>query len=81
MGEFQKKCNQAEVHLKPLEPYTPWANKAESAIWELKRGAQRKLSNTRAPTSLWDYAIEFEAKIQSHTAHGHYQLDGQVPAT
>ena len=81
MGKLQKKCIQADVHLKPLEPYTPWANKAKSAIQELKRGAKQKLTNARALSLLWDYEIELETKIRSHTTHGHYQLDRQVPAT
>ena len=81
LGEFKRKARQAECHLKQLEPFTPWANAAEGAIRELKRGFARKMVRSKAPKPLWDDCLEYEAAIRSHTAHGVYELNGEVPET
>ena len=81
MGQFRKKAKEVDCHIKPLEPYTPWANAAESAIRELKRAAGRKMVSTKTPKCLWDDCLENEAIIRSLTAHGTYALKDEVPET
>eukprot|EP00956_Cyclotella_meneghiniana_P036423 scaffold125691_cov23-Cyclotella_meneghiniana.AAC.1 len=34
-----------------------------------------------APLKTWDWALELESFIRSHSAHNIYQLDGRVPET
>ena len=68
LGRFRKKCQQASVHVKQTEPYSPWQNLAESAIRELKKAAGRKMVRAGAPKPLWADCIELEAYIQSNTA-------------
>jgi hypothetical protein len=36
LGKFGHKCQQAGLHIKQIESYTPWLNAAEGAIRELK---------------------------------------------
>jgi hypothetical protein len=69
------------VHVKQTEPYSPWQNTAESAIRELKRSAGRKMAKAKIPVKLWDYCLELEGYIQSHTALDIYELKGEVPET
>ena len=80
-GRFQRKAREAGCYMKQLEPYTPWANAAESAIRELKRGAGRKMLKEQVPKRLWDYALQYEAHVRSLTCHDHFELNGQVPET
>ena len=81
MGEFRRKCREADCHVRQTEPYTPWSNAAEGVIRELKKGVARKMLETKAPKRLWDDCLELEAYIRSHTAHDIYALEGEVPQT
>jgi hypothetical protein len=49
LGVFRKKAREMVVHIKQTEPYSPWQNAAEGAIWELKRCAGRKPSQALGP--------------------------------
>ena len=81
MGEFRRKAREMGCHVKVTEPYSPWQNAAESAIRELKKGAGRKMTTSKAPTKLWDHCLELESYLHSHTALTSYELHGQVPET
>jgi hypothetical protein len=64
-----------------MEPYSPWMNRAEGTIRELKRATRRAMLKTQTPKRLWDYCIELQAKIRSNTAHDITTLGGQTPET
>jgi len=80
-GEFRRKCRQAGAYCKETEPYSPWSNRAEGTIRELKRTTRRAMLKTQSPKRLWDYCIELQAKIRSNTAHNIPTLGGQTPKT
>ena len=46
------------------EPHSPWQNKAEAAIRELKKHFRRIMNRTRAPEVLWCYAMEYVTEIR-----------------
>ena len=81
MGKFRHKCREIDIHVKQLEPYTPWSNQCEGEIKELKRGVGRKMVKSKSPKVLWDDCLEFESLIRSNTAHNIYELNGEVPET
>ncbi len=56
-------------------------NAAERKIKELKKGTGRKLILTNMPRRLWDNCLEYEAYVQSLTAHDIFKLDGEVSKT
>jgi len=78
-GRFDRKCKEASYYLWGTEPYSPWSNSTESEIWELKKGAARKLTQSGAPRQLWCFALEYKSYVRLHTAHDIYQLDGSIP--
>jgi Reverse transcriptase (RNA-dependent DNA polymerase) len=80
-GEFRKKARQAGIYCKLTDPYSPWQNRAESEIRELKRLSTRWMLRTGSPERLWDDAIELASIIRSHMALDIYKLNGQVPET
>ena len=80
-GRFRKTLSKANVHVKQIEPYSPWQNEAEGTIRELKRGSGRKMVRAGAPKPLWVDCIEFEAYVQSNTAWDIYKLQGETPQT
>ena len=43
LGEFRRKCREADCHLINSEPYSPWQISSEGCIKELKKESSRKL--------------------------------------
>ena len=78
-GDFKSMAMQYRARTKVTKPYSPWQQVANAAIKELKHGMLQKQTKMKSPEALWDHGIELEAQIQSHTAHGHPELDGQTP--
>ena len=81
IGDFRKKAEEADFWIRQTELYSPWSNAAEAAIRELKKGSARKMLRKQLPKRMWDYCMELEAYVQSHTANGHPHLKGEVPKT
>ena len=79
--KVRRACSDANCSLRQLEYDTPWANRAEMAIRELKRGVRRMMRSSLSPLRLWDYCSQLQARIRSSTAHNNVRLDGQVPQT
>ena len=49
------------------EPYSPWQNKAEREIQELKKHFRRVMHCNRCPELLcWDYGMEQNSKLREH---------------
>jgi hypothetical protein len=80
-GEFKRKAREAGCFCKVTDPYSPWQNRAEGEIREVKRLAGRWMIKAKSPRRLWDYCIELASIVRSHTAHDLYKLQGQVPET
>jgi hypothetical protein len=51
------------------EPRSPWQNRAEVGIRELKKLVHRTLRRSAVRSEFWCYAIEWAAKVTSLTAH------------
>jgi hypothetical protein len=79
MGEFRKKLRDDGCHVHQTEPYTPWSDRAELAIRELKRKTRKQMMKSHSPKRFWDDCLESMADINSHTVHENYELDGQTP--
>jgi hypothetical protein len=60
-------------------PYSPWQNRTELEIRELKKEIRRVLASTGAPPHLWCYAGEWVAQIRSHTVHDIAALEERTP--
>ena len=81
LGEFERKCKEADFHLVNTEPFFPWSQLAEGYIRELKRLSSQQLIKMRSPKHLWGHLIELAALIRSHTANSNYELEVEVPET
>ena len=80
-GKFKRTASQASCILKQTEAHSPWMNRAESEIREIKRLAARWKVKSGSPGAFWDDAIQLASLVRSNTAHDMYQLDGQTPET
>jgi len=79
--KVRRTCSDANCGIRQLEYDTPWANRTEMAIRELKRGVRRMMRSSLSPLRLWDYCSQLQARIRSSTAHNNVRLDGEVPQT
>jgi hypothetical protein len=79
-GDFYKVIQEYRIKQRTTEPYSPWQNRAEGGIREIKRGIRRATHRAQSPKRLWDYCGEWVAAIRRLTAHDIPALDGRVPA-
>jgi hypothetical protein len=60
-GDFRKIARDAGIRLIQTKPYSPWQNRAELAIRELKKATRRRMARTSTPEVLWSDCIVMEA--------------------
>jgi len=68
-GKWQKVRQEHSIKQTLTEPHSPWQNRAEGAIRELKRHVRRLMKRQRAPRCLWDFCAVYVAEIRSLTAN------------
>ena len=61
LGNFAKKCCDADCHLATTKLYSPWMQAAEGCIKQTKLRSLRKMLKAGLPKPLWDHCIELEA--------------------
>ena len=65
---FSKTARHYRCDLRQTEPHSPWQNKAEGAIREVKKRWKRRMVSRSVPMRLWDFGLVYEAEILSRTA-------------
>ena len=78
-GAFAKKAKKYGISLTTTEPHSPWMNRAEDGIREVKKFARSIMEKYVVPIRLWCFAYEYGAEILCLTATGKYQLQGRTP--
>ena len=76
-SEWKKRIRKYSIDPKYTEPYSPFQNKAELDIRELKRMVRRFQDKTRSPRRLWNYLVNLCTKIRSFVAGSHPDLHGR----
>ena len=78
-GLFKKTLKKFGIWSSFTEPRSPWQNKAEFAIGEVKRHARKLMQVTSTPVRLWCFCYEYSADILSLCATGRFDLWGRTP--
>lgn len=78
-GNFRRHCRKYHIKQTFTEPYSPWQNRAEGGIREVKSYAKKIMEITDTPIRLWCFAFEYAADLLSLMATSHYQLGGWTP--
>ena len=78
-GDFGSKCTKYGIKQTFTEPHSPWMNRAETGIREIKSFGRKLMSDTQAPIRLWCFAYEYAADITCLLATGRYELEGRTP--
>lgn len=78
-GRWEEICKQYRIHRIQTIPGSPWQNRAEHSVRELKVAVRRALRRSRAPRRLWCYCAEWVTAIRRLTASNLTRLDGRTP--
>jgi len=78
-GDFSRKCTKFDIKQTFTEPHSPWQDRAETGIREIKAYGRRTMAETQAPIRLWCFAYEYAADICCLLATGLYDLGGRTP--
>jgi hypothetical protein len=78
--QWGKIVKEHRINQRTTELYSPWQNRAEAEIREIKKGIRRATRRTGSPYRLWDYCGQWVSAIRRLTAHDITSLDGRVPA-
>jgi hypothetical protein len=61
------------------EPYSPWQNRTEVEIRELKKNVHRLISRTQTPKQLWDFCTLYTTDLRNHLVRPLQQQHGRTP--
>ena len=78
-GDFKKKCQKFDIQQSATEPHSPWQNRAESGICEVKSFASKTMEQYQVPLRLWCFAYECAAEVLSFIVPGSFQLQNRTP--
>ena len=77
-GLFKRLLRKFGIYQTFTEPHSPWQNRAEPAIGEVKSYARRLMQSTNTPIRLWCFCYEYSADVLSVLATGRYELKGRT---
>ena len=61
------------------EPHSPWQNRAENGIQQVKQYARILMQNTETPVRLWCFCFEYAADVLTICVNGRYELRNRTP--
>ena len=65
---FLKTARTYRCDLRQTEAYSPWQNRAEAAIGEVKKRWKQQMASKGIPKRLWDFGLVWQAEVLSRTA-------------
>ena len=77
-GFFKRMVRKFGIYQTFTEPHSPWQNRAEPAIGEVKAYARRLMQLSDTPIRLWCFCYEYSADVLSVLATGRYELQGRT---
>ena len=78
-GLFAKVLKKFGIFQTFTEPHSPWQNRAEPAIGDVKQYAPKIMQATQTPICLWCFAYEYTSDLLSLLATGRFDLQGRTP--
>jgi transposase len=71
-GKYKELCKEFHIPCTYTEPYSPWQNRAEGSIRELKRHTQRKMDTNKVPRRLWDFCVKWSSNVRNKTVNNRF---------
>jgi hypothetical protein len=79
LGNWKKVCQEHGIGMSNTEAKSPFQNRAEGVIGEIKRHTHRFMSRTRSPKRLWDFCAIYAVELRNRLALPLYGLHGRTP--
>jgi hypothetical protein len=79
MGTWKKVCQEAGIKTSMTEKNSPWQNRTEVEIRELKRHVRCLMTRSQTPLPLWDFCCQYVVELQNRIACPLSQLHGRTP--
>jgi hypothetical protein len=78
-GDWKRTLKKYRIQDKHTEPYSPWQNRANREIRELKKATRQILHSSVAPPRTWCFALEWATEIRRQTVHDIAALNERTP--
>jgi len=78
-GQWETIRKDHQIKQTVTEPFSPFQNRAEIGIKELKKHVRRLMSDTKTPKPLWDFCAQYAAEVRCITAQPLFNLHGRTP--
>jgi hypothetical protein len=78
-GTWKQVCQESGIKTTSTEKGSPWQNRTEVEIQELKRHVQRLMSRSKTPLPLWDFYCQYTVELRNRIARPLPQLHGRTP--
>ena len=69
VGQWGDICSEAVIEQKQTEPHSPWQNRAETEIKELKKEWSMMRSKFKVPANLWCVGLTHLSKLRMKRSH------------
>jgi len=79
VGNWKKTCNEYGIKMSHTEKASPWQNRTEIKIREMKKHARRMMTQANTPIKLWDFCVNYVSHLRNHLARPLAQLQGRTP--
>ncbi len=79
MGNWKQVCQESGIKTSITEKNSPWQNRAEVEIRELKRHVRRLMTRSATPLTLWDFCCQYVVELRNRIARPLPQLHGRTP--
>jgi hypothetical protein len=78
-GQFKKICKDYGIKTTYSEPHSPWQNREEAGICELKRHIHRKMKSRNVLLRLWDFCAKWACAVKACMAGNTFGMEGRTP--
>ena len=79
IGTWKQICRDAGIKTSMTEKDSPWQNRAEVEIRELKRHTRRFMSQSASPLALWDFCCLYTVELRNRICRPLAKLKGRTP--
>jgi hypothetical protein len=79
LGTWAKICKDAGIKTTTTEAHSPWKNRTEVEIRELKKHLRRLMARTNSPKALWDFCTMYTMDLCNRLVRPLSQLHGRTP--
>ncbi len=78
-GNWKKICNEFAIKMSQTEKASPWQNRTEIEIREMKKHVRRLMERGQSPSKLWDFCVNYASQLRNNIVRPLVHLHGRTP--